>query len=44
MKIGMLGTGAVGRTIPGRLVELGHEVAIGAQANRSSAPTRRYAW
>lgn len=32
MKIGMLGTGIVGRTLGGRLVELGHEVTIGSRS------------
>jgi hypothetical protein len=39
MKIGMLGTGGVGRTIADRLVELGHEVVLGARdaANQNAA-------
>lgn len=32
MKIGVLGTGAVGNAIGGRLVELGHDVMMGARA------------
>ena len=32
MKIGVLGTGAVGNAIGGKLVELGHEVMMGARA------------
>lgn len=30
MKIGVLGTGAVGRRIATKLVELGHEVTMGS--------------
>jgi predicted dinucleotide-binding enzyme len=39
MRIGLLGTGAVGRTIASRLVELGHEVRLGSRdaANESAA-------
>ena len=32
MKIGVLGTGAVGQTIGGTLVSLGHGVMMGARA------------
>lgn len=32
MKIGVLGTGVVGQAIGGKLVELGHEVMMGARA------------
>ena len=32
MKIGVLGTGAVGNAIGGKLVELGHDVMMGARA------------
>jgi 8-hydroxy-5-deazaflavin:NADPH oxidoreductase len=32
MRIGMLGTGMVGRTLATRLVELGHEVRMGARS------------
>jgi len=32
MKIGVLGTGAVGNAIGGKLVELGHDVVMGARA------------
>jgi len=32
MKIGVLGTGPVGQTIGGKLVELGHDVMMGARA------------
>ena len=31
MKIAVLGTGSVGRTIAGRLAELGHDVVIGTR-------------
>ena len=31
MRIGVLGTGTVGRTIGGRLVEVGHEVMLGSR-------------
>ncbi|WP_245721970.1 NAD(P)-binding domain-containing protein [Nocardia crassostreae] len=31
MKIGILGTGSVGRTLAARLVELGHDVVIGTR-------------
>jgi predicted dinucleotide-binding enzyme len=31
MKVGVLGTGTVGRTISARLVELGHDVTIGTR-------------
>src|SRR5256714_11712135 len=31
MRIGVMGTGIVGRTIGGRLVELGHEVNVGSR-------------
>lgn len=31
MKVGVLGTGAVGRTLGGRLVSLGHEVVMGSR-------------
>ena len=38
MRIGILGTGIVGRTLGDRLVELGHEVRMGArQANNETA-------
>src|SRR6187402_3433038 len=33
MKIGILGTGAVGTTIASKLIELGHEVMIGSRSN-----------
>ena len=31
MRIAVLGTGAVGRALSGRLAELGHEVAVGTR-------------
>src|SRR5215210_2675609 len=31
MKIGVLGTGSVGQTLAGKLVELGHEVTMGSR-------------
>ena len=40
MKIGVMGTGIVGRTIGGRLVELGHEVKVGSRtADNADATT-----
>lgn len=41
MKVGVLGTGTVGHAIAGRLVELGHEVVMGA---RSAGNERAVAW
>ncbi len=41
MKIGIFGTGMVGETIAGRLVELGHEVKMGS---RSAANEKATAW
>jgi 8-hydroxy-5-deazaflavin:NADPH oxidoreductase len=32
MRIGVLGTGMVGQTIATKLVELGHEVTMGARS------------
>jgi predicted dinucleotide-binding enzyme len=37
MKIGVLGTGDVGRTIASRLVEVGHEVKLGARSADNAA-------
>ena len=39
MRIGVLGTGMVGRTIAGRLVDVGHEVKLGSRTadNQSAA-------
>ncbi len=40
MKVGVLGTGMVGETIAGKLVQLGHEVKMGARAaNNEKAET-----
>ncbi len=41
MKIGVLGTGMVGQTIGGKLVERGHEVRMGS---RSPDNERAVAW
>lgn len=41
MKIGVLGTGAVGETIGSKLVELGHEVCLGS---RSATNEKAAAW
>ncbi|HEX8754127.1 MAG TPA: NAD(P)-binding domain-containing protein [Solirubrobacterales bacterium] len=37
MRIGVLGTGAVGQAIAGRLVELGHEVTMGSRSADNGA-------
>lgn len=37
MRIGVLGTGTVGRTIASKLVELGHEVTMGSRSAESEA-------
>lgn len=37
MKVGVLGTGTVGRTIATKLVELGHEVTMGSRSPDSEA-------
>lgn len=37
MRIGVLGTGSVGRTIATKLLELGHEVAMGSRSAESEA-------
>jgi 8-hydroxy-5-deazaflavin:NADPH oxidoreductase len=39
MKIGVLGTGEVGRTLASRLVELGHEVCLGSRTKGNEAAT-----
>ena len=39
MRIGILGTGVVGETIATRLVELGHEVTMGARSAGSEKAT-----
>lgn len=41
MKIGVLGTGTVGRTIATKLVELGHEVTMGSRS-ADSEPLREW--
>ena len=41
MRYGVLGTGIVGRTLAGRLVEVGHEVRMGS---RSAANEAAAAW
>jgi predicted dinucleotide-binding enzyme len=38
MKVGVLGTGAVGRRIASKLVELGHEVTMGSRSADNEAP------
>ncbi|GAA1755425.1 NADPH-dependent F420 reductase [Luedemannella helvata] len=40
MRIGVLGTGDVGRTLAGRLVELGHEVTMGSRSVANEAAAR----
>jgi ketopantoate reductase len=37
MRIGVLGTGSVGRRIAGKLVELGHEVTMGSRSADNEA-------
>jgi 8-hydroxy-5-deazaflavin:NADPH oxidoreductase len=37
MRIGVLGTGSVGRRIAGKLVELGHEVTMGSRSTDNEA-------
>ncbi len=37
MKIGVLGTGQVGRTLSARIAELGHEVTVGARSAESDS-------
>ncbi|MFZ0531491.1 MAG: NAD(P)-binding domain-containing protein, partial [Propionicimonas sp.] len=45
MKIAVLGTGPVGRTLAARLSGLGHEVAIGTRdASATMASTKPDAW
>lgn len=39
MDIGVLGTGAVGRTIAAKLVELGHDVLVGSRTAKDDAVT-----
>ncbi|MET9393473.1 NAD(P)-binding domain-containing protein [Streptomyces sp. NPDC006624] len=40
MRYGVLGTGQVGRTLGGRLVELGHEVRLGSRTRDNTAAVR----
>ncbi|MEU0459116.1 NAD(P)-binding domain-containing protein, partial [Streptomyces sp. NPDC006129] len=37
MRYAVLGTGEVGRTLGGRLVELGHEVTLGSRTRENPA-------
>jgi predicted dinucleotide-binding enzyme len=37
MRVAVLGTGPVGRSIAGRLVELGHEVTLGSRSEQNEA-------
>ena len=39
MKVGVLGTGNVGRTIAAKLVELGHDVRVGSRTAKEDAVT-----
>ena len=39
MRIGVLGTGVVGRTIAAKLVELGHDVRVGSRTAKEDAVT-----
>jgi 8-hydroxy-5-deazaflavin:NADPH oxidoreductase len=41
MRVGVLGTGAVGQTLAGKLVSLGHEVAMGS---RQAGNEKAAAW
>lgn len=43
MKIGVLGTGGVGRAVAGRLSELGHEVTVGTRDPADTAGREEYA-
>ena len=43
MKVGVLGTGAVGRAVAGRLDELGHDVAVGTRDPEETAGREEYA-
>ena len=39
MKIAVLGTGVVGKTISSKLIELGHEVKMGSRSNPNEKAT-----
>ncbi|WP_329493787.1 NADPH-dependent F420 reductase [Kitasatospora herbaricolor] len=39
MRIGIIGTGTVGRTLAGKLVSLGHEVTVGSRTKDNTAAT-----
>jgi len=43
VRIGVLGTGAVGRAVAGRLAELGHEVTVGTRDPADTAGREEYA-
>lgn len=43
MRIAVLGTGAVGRAVAGRLAELGHEVAVGTRDPADTGAREEYA-
>ncbi len=43
MKIAVLGTGTVGRTVSGRLAELGHDVTLGTRDPEATAAREEYA-
>lgn len=37
MRVGIIGTGNVGRTLAGKLVSLGHEVTLGSRSKENAA-------
>ena len=41
MRIGLLGTGMVGKTLARKLVELGHEVKMGSREAKNAFPGTR---
>ena len=43
MKIAILGTGPVGRTLAGRLTELGHDVTLGTRNPEATRGRQEYA-
>jgi 8-hydroxy-5-deazaflavin:NADPH oxidoreductase len=43
VKVGVLGTGAVGRAVAGRLAELGHDVAVGTRDPAETGAREEYA-